>query len=253
MLGILVESITDFEILNPEMTPESIEKKFCRLDINMRVNGQRVDLEIQVTGEKDYPERVMFYWARDYSSALPAGEDYSRLPRTIVISILDFELFDCEEYDSFFQPLETKRHTLLSDKMGFRFFELPKLPRLPEEANEGNILLLWLSLFNADTEEELEKLSKMEVPVMSEAINAYYSVSTSSEYYEMERLREKTSHDEAQALHIAEMRGEQRGERKGIEKTAKNLLSMGLTIEQIMKATSLTQAEIEDLSKKDIC
>ena len=240
MLGILVESITDFEIMNPEMTPESIEKKFCRLDINMRVNGQRVDLEIQVTDEKDYPERVMFYWARDYSSSLPAGEDYSKLPRTIIISILDFKLFDCEEYHSFFQPLETTRHTLLSDKMGFHFFELPKLPK---DICEDNILLLWLSLFNADTEEELEKLSKLEVPVMSEAINAYYSVSNSSEYYEMERLREKTGHDEAQALHTAKQEGK---EEKAVE-IARNLMDVGMSIRQIMEVTGLTQDEVEKI------
>ena len=64
----------------------------------------------------------------------------------------------------FFQPLEVTRHTLLSDKMGFHFFELPKLP---DDVSQENMLLLWLSLFKADTEEELEKIRGMEVPVMS--------------------------------------------------------------------------------------
>ena len=95
ILNIPSESITAFEILNSEITPESIKDKFCRLDINMRVNGQVVDIEMQVSNEGNYPERVMFYWAREYSSALLVGEDYSLLPRTIVISIMDFKLFDC--------------------------------------------------------------------------------------------------------------------------------------------------------------
>lgn len=256
ILGISVDSITDFKIENSEMTPESIEKKFCRLDINMRVNQQRVDIEMQVTNEGNYPERVMFYWAREYSAALSAGQDYSELPHTIVISIIDFSLFDCREYHSFFQPLETTRYELLSDKMGFHFFELPKLPA---EISEDNALLLWMALFNADTEEELEKIKTMEVPIMSEAIHAYYTVTNSSEYREMERLREKAEHDEAQALHHAEQigmekgikkgfeKGIERGIGKGIEKVALNLLKSGMPIEQIAQFTGLSQTELKKL------
>ena len=81
----------------------------------MTVNGQCVDLEVQVCNEGDYPERVMYYWARKFSSALLIGQGYSVSSRTIVISIIDFPLFDCEEYHSFFLPLEVTRHTLLSD------------------------------------------------------------------------------------------------------------------------------------------
>ena len=99
------------------------------------------------------------------------------LPRTIIISIIDFNLFDCEEFHSFFQPLEVTRHTLLSDKMGFHFFELRKLP---DDVNEKDALLLWLSLFRAETEEDLEKIKNMEVPEMEQAINAYYTITTSS-------------------------------------------------------------------------
>ena len=236
LLGIPLEGIEQFVIRNPEMPPENLGDKFCRLDINMTVNGQRVDLEVQVCNEGDYPERVMYYWAREFSSALPARQDYSALPRTIVISIIDFPLFECEEYHSFFQPLETTRHTLLSDKMGFHFFELPKLPA---DVSDGDMLLLWLSLFKAETEEELEKIKEMEVPVMSQAINAYYTITASSEFREKERLRAKARHDEAQALHNA--RREEKFE------IARNLLKMNIPYDQIAKATDLTLEEIRRL------
>ena len=236
LLGIPLEGIGQFVIRNPEMPPENLGDKFCRLDINMTVNGQRVDLEVQVCNEGDYSERVMYYWAREFSSALPAGQDYSALPRTIVISIIDFPLFECEEYHSFYQPLETTRHTLLSDKMGFHFFELPKLPA---DVSDGDMLLLWLSLFKAETEEELEKIKEMEVPVMSQAINAYYTITASSEFREKERLRAKARHDEAQALHNA--RREEKFE------IARNLLKMNIPYDQIAKATDLTLEEIRRL------
>ena len=148
------------------------------------------------------------------------------------VSIIDFMLFDCEEYHSFFQPLEVTRHTLLSDKMGFHFFELPKLP---DDVSQENMLLLWLSLFKADTEEELEKIKGMEVPVMSQAINAYYTITASSEFREKERLREKARHDEAQALYNARM------------EIARKLVKRNRPTDEIVEDTGLTYDVVESL------
>ena len=248
LLGIPLESIGQFAVRNEGMPPEILGDKFCRLDINMKVNGQQVDLEVQVSNEGDYPERVMLYWAREFSTALPAGQSYSMLPRTMIVSIIDFNLFDCMEFHSFFQPLEVTRHTLLSDKMGFHFFELKKLPK---NVTEDNPLLLWLSLFNANTEEDLERIKKMEVPTMNQAIDAYYAITASSEFREIERMREKARHDEAQALYHAEQRGIARGKQEGIAERnieiARSLLTMDMPIDQIITVTGLTKKEIEDL------
>jgi predicted transposase/invertase (TIGR01784 family) len=200
LLGIPLESIEQFEITNPEIPPESLGDKFCRLDINMMVGGQRVNLEIQVRNEGDYPERVLFHWARIYSSALPSGGDYKELPRTVIISIIDFNLFKCKEFHSEFKPLEVRRHEVLTDNMSLHFFELKKAP---EEVNANNMLLLWLALFRAETEEELKKIELMEVPVMNQAINAYHQITVTSEFREAERLRSIARHNEAAALRHA--------------------------------------------------
>lgn len=247
LLRIPLESIQELIVRNPEIAPEMLGEKFCRLDINMIVNGQCIDLEVQVANEGDYPERVMYYWAREFSSSLATGESYSTLPRTIVISIIDFSLFNCTEYYSFFQALEVTRHTLLSDKMGFQFFELTKLPG---EIDEKDSLLLWLSLFKANTEEELEKIRAMEVPEMEEAINAYYTITASSEFREIERLRAKARHDEAQALHHARQEGRQEGISERNIEIVRNALQMGMPIEDIAKLTGLTCEEVENLRKK---
>jgi len=212
LLSIPLESISDFILENPEMPPESIGKKFCRLDIHMTVNEQKVNLEVQVENEGDYPERALFHWARIYSSALPVGDKYIDLPRTIVISILGFTLFkEYTEFHSEFQALEVTRHNLLTDKMTLYFFELQKLPK---QIGRDDLLLLWLALFKADTEEELTRISELGVKELSEAVSAYHSVTTSAEFREIERLRIKTSHDEASALGNAEQRGEKRREKR---------------------------------------
>ena len=42
LLGIKYDSIEQFNITNPEIQPENLGDKFCRLDINMMVDWQRI-------------------------------------------------------------------------------------------------------------------------------------------------------------------------------------------------------------------
>jgi len=220
LLGVQYESIEQFSITNPDISPEELGKKFCRLDINMMVNGQKIDLEVQVSDEGNYPERSLFYWAREFSTGLDEGQDYSLLPRTIVISILGFNQFaDPKKFHSEFQALEVTSHTPLTDKMVLHFYELKKLPPLDNIDNGRD---LWLKLFRAETEEELSKIEEMGVSVMDEAIVAYRHIAASPEFREIERMRSKARHDEAQALKSAERRGEERANNKWQSVAAEN-------------------------------
>ena len=202
LLDIAYESIERFDITNPNITPEELGEKFCRLDINMKIDSQIVDLEIQVSDEGNYPERALFYWARDFSTGISEGEDYALLPRTIIISILGFNQFnDPIKYHSEYQVLDIINHEPLTDKMVLHFFELDKLPPL-DRANCNRDL--WLQLFNSETEEDLNRIERMGVKVMREAIAAYHHIAASDELRNLERMRSKARHDEAQALKNAE-------------------------------------------------
>jgi predicted transposase/invertase (TIGR01784 family) len=205
LLGINYEDIREFNVINPEISPEELGKKFCRLDINMTVNGQKVDLELQIGDEGNYPERSLFYWAREYSTGIDEGQNYALLPHTIVISILGFNQFpDPEKFHHEFKCLEVTTHEPLTDKMILHFYELKKLPPLVDTDSGRD---LWLKLFNAETEEELKIIEDMGVSFMSETIMAYRHVAASPEFREMERVRSKARHDEAQALYNAKNQG----------------------------------------------
>lgn len=78
---------------------------------------------------------------------------------------------------------------------------------------------------------------------MSQAINAYYTITASSEFREKERLRAKARHDEAQALYNA--RREATIERN-IE-IARNMIADGEPVEKIVRYTGLTKESIENL------
>jgi predicted transposase/invertase (TIGR01784 family) len=200
LLGIRYESIRQFVITNPEMPPEALGDKFCRLDINMTVDGSRVDLEIQVRDEHDFPERTLFHWAREYSTALGEGKAYQKLPQVIIISIVPFKLFDCAEYHSEFQLLEVTRHILLTNRLIMHFYELLKLPKVLSADDEER---LWLILFHAETEEDLRQIEALGVPIMNQAIEAYRNITASKEFQTLERMRSDARHNEASALYNA--------------------------------------------------
>ena len=74
---------------------------------------------------------------------------------------------------------------------------------------------------------------------MNDAISAYRNITVTPEFREMERLRSKARHDEAQALYNAE--------RKRTLEIARKLLNLGDSIEKVMEVTGLTRNEVEDL------
>jgi predicted transposase/invertase (TIGR01784 family) len=162
----------------------------------------------------------------------------------VIISIINLNLFECEEYYSEFQALEVTRHTALTDKMGLYFYELGKLPK---EVTAENKRLLWLTLFRADTEEELAKIESMEVPVMEQAIQAYHQITADSEFREMERLREMARHNEAAALRHVRDEGMEKGMEKERLEIARKMKGMGEAVEKIHIFTGLTTETIEKM------
>ena len=122
---------------------------------------------------------------------------------------MGFKQFNCAEVHSEFAPLEVNRHEVLSDKQRYHFFELPKLPDV-DSIDINSEKDLWLALFNAKTEEELETLVSVGGEVMSQAIEAYRGITALDEFQYLEILRERTRHDEAQAIRNAEKNAEKR-------------------------------------------
>jgi predicted transposase/invertase (TIGR01784 family) len=238
VLDIPVSAIKKFKIINGDITPENMGGKFCHLDINMEVNAQRVNLEVQVEDEGDYPARSLYYWARGYSGTLVEGDNYSDLPRTIVINIVAFKLFDdFAGFHSEFRALEVTRHTELTDKMSLHYFELPKLPKLTE-ADIGDGLKMWLALFNAKTDEDLFNIKKIGGEIMGQAVMAYESVVASADFREIERQRDLTRLNETSALNNARRKGRQEGRQEGAQEVFA-LLEKGYSLDEAKKKLRL--------------
>ncbi|MCM1577589.1 MAG: Rpn family recombination-promoting nuclease/putative transposase [Ruminococcus sp.] len=214
-LKIPEKDIGSIRIMNTELTPETVDGKFSRLDINMEVDGRLINVEVQVNDEGNYRERSLYYWGLLYCSGIKKGETYDKLKQTITVNVLDFDLFDRADYHYSVKPVIEQTGEIFSDKMEVHFFELPKLP---EKIDNENLCELWLKFLDAESEEEYEMIRETNNPVMQKAVKVIYDMSEDVRIREAVRMREKALHDEASALGAAEKRGEKRGELRGIKK-----------------------------------
>ena len=234
LLEIPRDSIKAIVINNVEMTPEYAEQKFSRLDLKLDVDGRIVNVEIQVNREPDFKERTLFYWSKIYSDELKSGEEYGDLKQTICINIINFDLFDCEDYHSHFKVLENERHEVLTDKLSIHFFELKKIGK----SRKNKPMEDWLNLINAETEGDLMDIQQTTtIPEVNETIVMLRQMSADEKIRQEAYYREKRLHDEATALGNAR----REGRAEGIEKMIAGMRAAGFTEEQIESAKKAMQ------------
>lgn len=236
-LGIPYDSIENLVVLNSEIMPDSITEKYSRMDIRMKANGRLINVEMQIKDEGDYKDRSLYYLSKLYSGQLKSGDVYGSLNQCISINIINFNLFDCEEYHSSFSMREDSRNEQLTDKFTAHYFELKKIGKNIDKNNKQE---LWLRLINAETEDELDMLQQTGVKQIQDAVVVLHKMSADEKTRELAEMREKALHIEATEKAHARAEGEaiglKEGERRKEAEILANLKAMGLSEEQIKQA-----------------
>ena len=249
LLEIPRESIRKISINNVEIAPDYLEQKFSRLDMRMDVDGKTVNVEMQVNYEPDFRERTLFYWSKLYSDELKTGEEYGSLKRTVCINLIDFNLFDCEDYHSHFRVMENSRHEILTDKLAIHFFELKK----GRNYRKNNPMDDWIDLINAETEGDLmEVQNNTAIPEVNKTIVILRNLSGDEKVRQEAYYREKRLHDEATALGHARREGLAEGLSKGraegrAEGIAKGRLEAKRELAQKMREKGMTEDAIREI------
>ncbi len=221
-------------------------------------NGIKVNIEVQVKDYKNTIERSLFYQAGVYHDSLQSGLDYIRIPETIGIWILGYDLFDEGPFHEIARLRRDYNNLILTDKYELHYIQLPKFKRKCKKIS--NSLEQWLTFFINDN---LEEIRNMDNEYVKKAEEELEYLNGDEEERRLAELREKAIRDEAAAMDGAFTRGEEQGRRKGISEgrkegikegikeeklqTAKKLLKKNMTIEQIIEITELTKEEIEKL------
>jgi predicted transposase/invertase (TIGR01784 family) len=85
--------IVEVTLLNPALEREYPLEKGSILDLKARdERGTLYDVEMQCENHKLFAERLLYYWARLYSSQLKEGQIYEKLHPVVSVVFTDFAL-----------------------------------------------------------------------------------------------------------------------------------------------------------------
>lgn len=264
---ILGEKIEIVEIKTDDtLIREYPNEKAGRLDLKTKFkDGTICQIEMQMTDEKNTIKRILYYWSRTYASQIKRGGAYNELKKTIGIIITNYEVKELEgieELDSKWQITNNKNDKkILTEDLELRIIEIPKAEKIIEK-EEHNRIAQWLMFFNNPNTERVEEIVK-ENEEVKKAKDVLYVMSEDEKLQRWAELKEKWELDERSAKQSAIEEGMEQGMKEGIEKgmeqgikqgieqerieIAKKLKEMGMTIENIEKATKLTKQEIAKL------
>ncbi|WP_164985309.1 Rpn family recombination-promoting nuclease/putative transposase [Ammoniphilus sp. CFH 90114] len=253
-------------ILDTEMGREHEEDRNAFLDIHAELNnGNKVNIEIQVTNEHNMTKRTLYYWSRTYMEGFQKGDPFDKLPRTISIAIIDYILYKKEalhRYHLTFDLMEREESILWDDTMEIHLVEMPKLVRMWRQKRIGfgdDEVIEWLLLLEADEDEGLRKELRgraMDNPILHEAMEKWEDLSrdpNAIREYEarhkalMDRLAAEAESERRQKMKYEEglREGLKEGEHQKTVEIVRNMLAMGMEIEAIVQVTGLTIEQVQ--------
>ena len=266
ILDIPPETIAGLELLDKEFHKELLSEKLGILDIKLRLkDGTFVDIEIQNNWHFDFPERTLYYWSKMYNENIKQGQDYTKLPKCITINLIGKGFNKNKRLHNKYLVLEQDTKEPLASKLEIHILNLAKA-RLLEgfQFRDKKIkrLLNWLKFIETD-DREVRNMLAQESPMMRKASTTIEVMEMSPRDKWLYESRMKYEHDRAscinegyrQGIEVGILQGEIKGRQEGFAdgsyqkalETAKNLLGLGLSIENIAKATGLSQEEVKSV------
>ena len=255
MISADMKTFKAVEILNPFNLKKHYNDKETIVDVKcITKNGTVVIIEVQLSGNSRFPERILYYWAANYSKLLKKGEEYEDLTPVISINLLNFNLNKVNKnVHSCYMIYDTKNTRLLTDHLQIHIIELKKFKFKDNDLKKD--LNYWLGFFTTNNMEEYMSEIVKEKPIMEEAHKRYNNFIRSrlmmSEYEKKEIYqydKQITLKEERQeGIKEGRREGKIEGERDKSILIAKNLKKAGLDIKFISENTGLTIKEIEKL------
>jgi predicted transposase/invertase (TIGR01784 family) len=234
-----IESVEIIE--NKTITAEVIGNKTSILDARARTGLREwIDIEVQIRSQGNMERRSLFYWSREFSRGMDAGQDYRESPNIININILNYEFLPQVPafHTSFHIWEDTYRDVLLTDALEIRFIDMVKFRRFAEKDIENEPLHRWLTWFDKDSPETiLEEVIKMDTAIRKAEERLTY-ISSDKEALRAYQMREMALSDWTSGINYAR-------EEKALE-IASKMKKRGTPFDQIAEDTGLS---IEDITK----
>ncbi len=184
------DEIQTVQIMNPIELGKALDEKVFILDIKVLLNDDTViNLEMQMTNERNWEERSLSYLCRSFDQ-LYRGQDYLRVKPAIHIGFLNFAPYEGdEEFYATYKMMNVKNHRLYSDKFVLSVVDLTHIELATEEDKDSQ-LDYWAKLFTATTWEELKMIAEKNASML-EATQTLYELNSDELTQEMCYAREE--------------------------------------------------------------
>ena len=234
------------EILNPFNLSEKANNKESIVDLKaITEDGIIVIIEIQTYSTKNFFERTLYYWSKNYSSVLKKGNKYEKLRPVISINLIDDILFNRTDnrMHTCYLLKEKNSNEILTDHLQLHYVEIPKFD---ENADIKKELKNWILFLKSNKEEDMSQLLK-EDTIFEKAINKYNYFTDNEDLLNEYDRREAYLVYQASLMRGSREEGKLEGLKEGQISMAKAMKKDGVDINLFSKYTGLTIEEIEKL------
>ena len=198
------QSLVAIEILNPIFEKRDIDDKYAILDIKAKAVGYGyINVEIQLTNQKNIHKRSLFYGAKLYEEQLGKGEDYHQLTRVVAINLMDFSFFASDHYRSCYRLMEESTYEPYPDLMQLHFIEMPKFAQQEQKqaVHVNDRMAKWLRFLTNEDDARWGEMAKQD-SIIEKAVDILKAASLDPQTKMRYEAREKALKD------IASVRGD---------------------------------------------
>jgi predicted transposase/invertase (TIGR01784 family) len=251
------KSIVKVELLNPYQVPKIPELKETILDIQAtNKQGDHFIVEMQRKDLGNFTKRSLYYTSKAYVEQLPKGNDYTSLKKVYFIGIVNFKIFNSQNFISNHLIINQETSMQDLDDFEFTFIELPKFTTQLNELK--TVLEKWiyfikyagdLTLIPKEYNNKQEFIEAFEVAKQTSWDKdelQVYDYMALREFDEINALKTAQNKGIKQGIEQGIKQGIEKGIEQGIIEVAKKLLDI-LDDETISLKTGLSQNDIKEL------
>lgn len=259
------ERIVEITYLNPFNYSDFVDDKLSVLDIKVKTETDiHMNIEMQVTPQKYYIARSLYYWAKLYHEQLQKAENFPELKKTIGIHFIEGKILgeDTSGHSvHLIHDKDTKKVT--TDFLELHFVQMSRIHDIMDSGEQdlANLIYFMKCVNDPEKKSELESLINKE-EVLQTMMEEYTKVTSDQRLRNLIDARQKWQYDHNSDIYLADKDGEARGIKIGIEQgieqgmeqkqlaMVKRMNAEGLTIEVIAKCAELSVDDVKQMLKQ---
>ena len=256
------EKIEDITYLNAERSGTQEYDRRAVFDVYCKnEKGEHFIVEMQKGEQQFFKDRSIYYSTFAIREQAPRGDWNYELKGIYTIGILNFSIYpDNTDFYHEVKLVDLATKEVFYDKLTFIYLEMPKFTK--EEDKLETLFDKWLYAIR-----NLPSLLERPRTLYEKVFQRLFEAAEIAKFDRRERYEYEESlkayRDWFSVMETAELRGEERGHAKGLKEghakgleegthkanvaTASRLKQMGFSVEDIQKATGLSEEEIREL------